>query len=422
MEKIINPRILAKKETSKRRKEMRVVCYELKIQNNKLSANQKEKLPIFFSNAKWIINRMLNCERFDDYDYKSKTVLVKYFVDNVAIEETKDVILPSQMKQSLQTKLYQDASNLAAKKKKGGKVGRLKFKKEVNCIPLKQYKVTWNFGDKKKMHVAGIGYVTVNGKDQISPEVTEWGAAKLIRCADQYFIHVTGFIPKTEELDESPNDVVGIDMGIKDSITLSTGEKFKHCFPEPSRLKKIQRNVAKKKKGSANRYRARQQLKKAYRKLTNKKDDVANKLVNKLKKDYKQIIIQDENLKGWKSGLFGKQVHHSCLGRIKSKLKKLNTTIVVDRYEPTTKLCSFCGRINDLGLEEREYKCECGFCEDRDIKSARTIATLGLLQVGAERIDSKPVEILTSAIKTQYLVLFNFNSKLTSAKQEATGL
>jgi len=103
-------------------------------------------------------------------------------------------------------------------------------------------------------------------------------------------------------------------------------------------------------------------------------------------------------------------------------LKKLNTTIVVGRYEPTTKLCPFCGKLNDLGLGEREYKCECGFCDDRDTKSARTIATLGLLQVGAERIDSKPVETLTSAIRTQYLVLFNSNSKLTSMKQEATVL
>jgi len=105
--------------------------------------------------------------------------------------------------------------------------------------------------------------------------------------------------------------------------------------------------------------------------------------------------MQDENISGWHKGWFGKQVQNSALGTIKSKLIHSKQTVVVDRYEPTTKLCYQCGKINKIGLEERTYVCECGLVEDRDIKSAKTIKHLGqctLKYVPTERREFKPVE------------------------------
>ena len=93
---------------------------------------------------------------------------------------------------------------------------------------------------------------------------------------------------------------------------------------------------------------------------------------------YSKIYIQDENIKGWHAGLFGKQVQHSCLGTIKSKLKKSDKVEVIDRFLPTTKLCYRCGCINILGLGDRIYKCKCGLEENRDIKAAKTILLYGL--------------------------------------------
>lgn len=91
-------------------------------------------------------------------------------------------------------------------------------------------------------------------------------------------------------------------------------------------------------------------------------------------KSYGRIYMQDENIAGWHKGLFGKQVQHSCLGTIKSKLMSLPNVVVLDRFIPTTKLCPRCHSIkNDMTLTDRTYVCSCGYKEDRDIHSAKNM-------------------------------------------------
>ena len=75
-------------------------------------------------------------------------------------------------------------------------------------------------------------------------------------------------------------------------------------------------------KGSNNRHKTVKLIQKEYQKLSNKKEDMANKIVSKLKA-YSCICMQDEQIDGWHKGLFGKQIQHSCLGRVKAKLKAL---------------------------------------------------------------------------------------------------
>lgn len=88
---------------------------------------------------------------------------------------------------------------------------------------------------------------------------------------------------------------------------------------------------------------------------------------------YETIVIQDEQISNWHNGLFGKQVQHSCMGLIKTKLKQLSQTVVLDKWIPTTKLCPRCGRKHNMSLDKRTYICECGYQEDRDIHSARNM-------------------------------------------------
>ena len=83
--------------------------------------------------------------------------------------------------------------------------------------------------------------------------------------------------------------------------------------------------------------------------------------------------MQDEQISNWHKGLFGKQVQHSCLGTVKTKLKLLPQTVVLDKWIPTTKLCPSCGKLLDLNLVDRTVKCNCGHVEDRDIHSAKNM-------------------------------------------------
>ena len=64
---------------------------------------------------------------------------------------------------------------------------------------------------------------------------------------------------------------------------------------------------------------------------------------------------------------------YSCLGTVKSKLKMLLQTVILDKWIPTTKLCPDCGKLLDLSLTDRTVKCSCGYVEDRDIHSAKNM-------------------------------------------------
>ena len=403
MSKPTNQRMLTKSETSNRRSLMDVTCFELKIQTNKLSNSKLVLLNSFFSQAKWLSNAIISSQDLFKYDYKSKSVYVKWFEDDIEHNDIRELTLPSQIKQEIKTKIIGDIVTLAKKKKKGSKIGRLKFRKEVNTIQLKQYKVTWNFGPNETIRVAKLGDLKVHGLDQLTKDIKEYGCAKLIRKPSGFYIHITCFKDKTN-ITKCPevNKVVGLDFGIKDNITLSTGEKFNCKIKVPRSIKRLQRRKAKGVKRSHNTFKLQKKINKHYESISNKKKDLTNKFINSLETRFNTIVYQDENLKGWHSGWFGRQVQESCLGRIKSKLNKLNTSkgIMINRFEPSTKVCPICGVINNIGLEERVYKCCCGLEEDRDIKSAKTIALMGINNysniIPMEYRDFKPVEKLTS--------------------------
>ena len=117
-------------------------------------------------------------------------------------------------------------------------------------------------------------------------------------------------------------------------------------------------------------------MQRAYQKLTSRKKDSANKIVHELL-EHERVYMQDENLKCWHKGLFGRTVQHSILGLVKAKLMKNERVIVLSSREPTTKYCPVCGNLNkNITLADRVYECECGYHEDRDIHAARNMILL----------------------------------------------
>lgn len=169
---------------------------------------------------------------------------------------------------------------------------------------------------------------------------------------------------------------------------------------ESDRLKRLQRELSRRTKGSNNRWKTILKLRRAYQKQTNKKQDKANKIVHKLKA-YSRIYMQDENIAGWHRGLFGKQVQHSCLGTVKSKLMALPQTVVIDRFIPTTKLCPKCHSVkNDLTLADRVYECSCGYHEDRDIHAAKNMIEIAKSCFEDEFVPMEHREITLMEFKT----------------------
>jgi putative transposase len=375
------------KETKEKRKLQDCKVYELKIQ--KLSKEKNNYLDRLFLESKWLYNNILSSDDIFGYDTKSNEVEV---LNRDGVKEKREIIhLSSQMKQGVKQRLQYSVFGLSQKKKKGKSIGKLKFRSRINSIVLNQFGITYRIEDNKKyIKIQGFRkHFKVCGLEQI-PDIVEYANAILVRKPSGYYLKVTCFLPK-EEI-KNKEKMIGIDFGIKDTAVFSNGEKIN--VKVPVNVEKYQRNMSRKVLRGKNRWRCKQILIKRYENINNRKKDLRNKTVSSLVKSYETIVIQNENVKAWQSGLFGKQIGQSCLGGIISDLKKKShTLIMVDRFFPSTQLCPKCGQLKKLSLSERIYICDCGYTNDRDINSAINILING---VGTERIEFTPMEMETA--------------------------
>lgn len=184
------------------------------------------------------------------------------------------------------------------------------------------------------------------------------------------------------------NNRVGIDLGVKDFVITSDGEVFenKHFFKESeNRIKKLQRQLSKKVKGSNNRDKARTKIAKEFEHLTNQRIDYIHNVVNSLLRTYDYIFMEDLNVQGMlKNHKLSKAIQELGFYAFKSTLKNkamLNDKFVieVDRWFSSSKTCHKCGYVyKDLTLGEREWTCPiCGEHHDRDLNAAVNILLEG---------------------------------------------
>jgi putative transposase len=343
---------------------------------------------MLFIEAKWVYNDIINHlqdNELSSWNDKKKSVMVKQ-KDGSFVEKTL-CYFKSAMMQGMKLKVGDSLNSLAEKKKKGYKVGKLKFKSSCNSIPLKQFGVTHRIKSLNKVGIQGInGCFRVHGLEQFADNPNaEIANAKLLKKSDGYYIHWTVYIAKNKLQAINRNDeVIGIDFGCGTSFTFSDGHKEDFKLKEPECLKKLQKSLARKRKTETNKKHSNQyksvqrKLERVYQHLANIKNDKANKLCHKLM-SYKQVVIQDENLRGWHKSGHGKTVQHSILGRVKSKLKTMSNVHVLSRFSPTTKLCFHCGEVhNEIKVWDRVFKCDCGVCEDRDIHAAKCMVWMYL--------------------------------------------
>ena len=338
---------------------------------------------MLFVEAKWLYNDALTFMKDHDIsEYDTKIVTV-HGLDKDHKPVTHDLqYISSQMKQSVLrpsviSGIKSSLKALSSLKKNNHKVGGLRYKSDYVSINLQQHKITYRFNDDKHIGIQGFSKsLKIRGANQFwnIPNL-EFANAKLLNLPDVYYIAITTYQNKGGEKRKYKPEI-GIDMGIKTTITTSGGRKFKVLIGESERLKKCQRLVARREKGSSNRYRARKLMRKSYQKLGNKKRDAANKITHELL-EHELVYMQDENLKGWHKGLFGGTVQHSVLGLVKRKLMPHERVKVLPQRMPTTKYCPCCGNLKkDIKLSDRVYECECGYREDRDIHAARNMILL----------------------------------------------
>ena len=189
---------------------------------------------------------------------------------------------------------------------------------------------------------------------------------------------------------------VGFDFGLKQFLTGSDGHNIKSPYFFMLNIKNIRkkcRNLSHKKEGSNNRKRARKDLARAYRKMDNQRKDFHFKTARRLCEEYAVICLETLNMKGM-ARRWGRKVHslgfYSFVEILKYEAMKLGTQIIfVDRYFPSSQLCSVCGYKNVAvkDLKIREWECpNCHTLHDRDKNAAKNIHMAGTSAIGGEPV------------------------------------
>ena len=179
----------------------------------------------------------------------------------------------------------------------------------------------------------------------------------------------------------------GVDLGVKDPVVLSTGEKF--AGPKPlkrlqRKLRRLQKSLSRKQKGSSNRKKAIVKLARLHYRIKNIRNDFLHKITTKLCRENQTIVIEDLNVKGMMANhCLAKAISDIGFGefrrQIDYKVKIYTDELkVASRWFPSTKTCNRCGLIKDMPLSQRTYICECGYIADRDVNAAKNLRTLGL--------------------------------------------
>ncbi len=192
------------------------------------------------------------------------------------------------------------------------------------------------------------------------------------------------------KVDAASGKIVGIDFGLKTFLALSDGTKIeapRYYLASLAKLKKAQRRLSKRIKGSNGYKLAKKRLAKLHKKVADSRRDFFHKLANELAKKYRYIVVEDLNIKAMQKR-WGKKISDYAFSEFVSILEYKTNIIKIDRYYPSTKTCSVCGYVNDnIALNDREWICpQCGSVHDRDINAAINICRVGASTLGREGV------------------------------------
>ncbi len=181
---------------------------------------------------------------------------------------------------------------------------------------------------------------------------------------------------------------VGIDLGLKAFLVTSDGWKVdppRFYLEAQTRLRRLQRRVARRKKGSGRWRKACRDVARLHGHIANQRRDFHHKTARTLVQQYGTIYVEDLNIKGIARTRLAKSTHDVGWGQFVNILssKAEEAGAQVKRVDPayTTQACSRCGAIPEvrLTLRDRMYSCDsCGFTADRDENAALNVLAVGL--------------------------------------------
>ena len=337
-----------------------------------------------FGSVRFIYNKMLN-DKIEYYKKNNKilnTTPAQYKKEFLWLKEVDSLALAN-----AQMNLDKAYKNFFRDKS----VGFPKFKSKKNnyySYTTNNQKNTINIVDDKYIKLPKLKtLVRIKQHRQIPKDGKIKSATIFKNPSGKYYISIL----VEQEIKELPKNefMIGVDLGLTDFATTSDGVKYsnpKWLRKQENKIKKLQRELSRKKKGSKNRNKTRIKLAKAYEKITNQRKDFLHKLSSELINENQVICLEDLQIKNLlQNHKLAKAISEVSWYEFRKQLEYKakwygRTIVIIDKYYPSSQICSNCG--NNTGkksLNIREFDCPyCGKHHDRDINASINILLEGL--------------------------------------------
>lgn len=286
-------------------------------------------------------------------------------------------------------------------KRAGARVGPPRFKRRSNRQSARYTRNGFRLKANGRLYVAKIGELRVAWSRELPAEPSS--VTVVLTSTGKYFASFVVAVDDDAQDSETVADVdseTGIDLGLKDFAVLRGGKVIENprFFRKMERkLVKAQRGLSRKQKGSANRAKARIRLARVHERVKDRRDDWLHKQVGAIIAENQGVFVEDLNVKGLSRGRAAKSIADAALGRflvlLEAKAARVGRTFAkVDRFFPSTQLCSACGALTGPkgleGLSVRSWACGCGAVHDRDGNAEINIRREGKRLVAAGLADT----------------------------------
>ncbi|MFJ1472406.1 RNA-guided endonuclease InsQ/TnpB family protein [Massilia orientalis] len=230
----------------------------------------------------------------------------------------------------------------------------------------------------RRIRIPKLGWVRMRETLRFAGRIV---SASVARVVNHWYASVTVETSDLPAPHVENQGTVGVDLGVKVLATLSTGETFegpKALRTLLMRLRRLSRGLSRKVKGSRNRAKAKLKLAKLHVRIANIRLDSLHQLSTSITRRFHTIGIEDLNVKGMlRNRYLARAIADMGFGELRRQLKykaawRGGQVVLVDRWFPSSKLCSGCGyRLEALALDVRHWTCPgCGVSHDRDVNAA----------------------------------------------------